>query len=68
MKAFFTEETICTTKTKKKLTPLGIQKLLGVFLALIGIASCFIFKEDATAGMFLVFIGVARAISNYTEE
>ena len=64
MKAFYTEETIYTKRTKKKLTPLAIQKLLGVFLALIGVAACFVFKEDATAGVLLVFMGAARAISN----
>lgn len=59
MKAFYTEE---TTKTTYHLTEYAKQKLLGLLLVIIGIIACAVFKEDATAGVMIAFLGILRLI------
>lgn len=55
----FTEEKI--VKTRRRLSPAAVQKLLGMILILLGIVTICIFRnEDASAGVFLVLLGIAR--------
>lgn len=68
MKAYFKTETVYKPVTKVHLTSLAIQKLLGLLMFALGIAEMFLLPEDATAGLFMIIVGIARMISNYTES
>lgn len=59
MRVFYAEE---TTKTTYHLTEYAKQKLLGLLLVIIGIITCAIFKEDATGGVMIAFLGILRFI------
>ena len=68
MKAYFSTETVYKPVTKVHLTQLAIQKLLGLALFALGIAEMLLLPEDATAGLFMIFVGIARMISNDIER
>ena len=68
MKAYFSTETVYNPVTKVHLTPLAIQKLLGLAMFALGVVEMLLLPEDATAGLFMIIVGIARIISNDIES
>ena len=65
MKAFYSTESYTVEKKKHHLTEYAKQKLLGIALIILGLIACIAFPEDATAGLFVMFLGVARTLVDW---